>query len=89
MLITTAVIPFAKQVVIGDLEQLETQLYTSEIKKIDKAIYKDKPVIIKGCSNKPVPPNAYIVLVQELQPVVKSILYGEACSSVPLYKRQK
>ena len=89
MLITTAVAPFAKQVVIGDLEQLETQLYTSEIEKIDKAIYKDKPVIIKGCSNKPVPPNAYILLVQKLQPVVKSILYGEACSSVPLYKRRK
>jgi len=89
MLITTAVAPYAKKVVIGDLEELETQLYASEIEKIDSTIYKDRPVIIKGCSNKPVPPNAYIMLVQKLQPVVKSILYGEACSSVPLYKRVK
>jgi hypothetical protein len=45
------------------------------------------PVIIKGCSNKPVPENAYMLLIAKLQPVVKSLMYGEACSSVPLYKK--
>lgn len=89
MLVTTAISAYAKKVVIGDLEQLETQLYASEIEKINRDIYKGKPVIIKGCSNKPVPSNAYIALVQKLQPVVKSILYGEACSSVPLYRKKK
>ncbi|WP_010522735.1 DUF2480 family protein [Aquimarina agarivorans] len=86
MLITTAIAPYAKKVVIGDLTLLETQLYETQIAAISIAQYKDKPVIIKGCSNKPVPENAYISLVQKLQPVVKSIMYGEACSSVPLYK---
>jgi len=89
MLITTAIAPFAKHVVIGNLELLETQLYIYEIEKLDLTEYIDKPIIIKGCSNKPVPENAYVTLVQKIQPVVKSILYGEACSSVPLFKRKK
>ena len=87
MLLTTAVAPYAQKVVIGNLEQLETRLYNTIIEKLDTTPYIDKPIIVKGCSNKPVPPNAYISLVQKLQPVVKSILYGEACSSVPLYKK--
>lgn len=87
MLLTTAVSPYTQKVVIGDLEQLETQLYNTIIEKLDTVSYLDKPVIVKGCSHKPVPPNAYITLVQKLQPLVKSILYGEACSSVPLYKK--
>lgn len=87
MLLTTHIIPYAHKVVVGGLEQLETQLYNAFIEKLDTSVYQDKPIIIKGCSNKPVPPNAYINLVQKLQPVVKSILYGEACSSVPLYKK--
>ena len=87
MLLTTAVSPYTQKVIIGDLEQLETQLYNTIIEKLDTVSYLDKPVIIKGCSRKPVPPNAYITLVQKLQPLVKSILYGEACSSVPLYKK--
>ncbi len=89
MLITTAISPYANKVVIGDLAMLETQLYEAQIATIKISEYKDKPVIIKGCSNKPVPENAYISLVQKLQPVVKSMMYGEACSSVPLYKVKK
>jgi len=89
MLITTAISPYAKKVIIGSLELLETQLYALEIEKLNLVDYTNKPVIVKGCSNKPVPPNAYIALVQKIQPVVKSILYGEACSSVPLYKKKK
>jgi hypothetical protein len=46
-------------------------------------------VIVKGCSHKPVPQNAYLMLVEKLQPVARSILYGEACSSVPLYKKKR
>ena len=88
MLLTTALSPYAKKIITGNLSDLETQLYENEIASINIEKYKDKPVIIKGCSNKPVPENAYISLVQKLQPVVKSIMYGEACSSVPLYKRK-
>jgi hypothetical protein len=88
MLITTKLQPYAKQVVLGDLELLETVLYRSVIDTLDISLFKDKPVIIKGCSNKPVPKNAYIWATQKLQGVAKSVMYGEACSSVPLYKKK-
>ncbi len=88
MLITTRLQPYAKQIVLGDLELLETVLYKSVIDTLDVSLFKDKPVIIKGCSNKPVPENAYIWATQKLQGVAKSIMYGEACSSVPLFKKK-
>ncbi|QYA25054.1 DUF2480 family protein [Gramella sp. MT6] len=89
MLISTYLEPYAKKVVIGELEDLESHLYQEVIESLDVSDLKDKPVIIKGCSNKPVPKNAYIFLIKKLQPVVKSLMYGEACSSVPLYKQPK
>ncbi|MGB1268815.1 MAG: DUF2480 family protein [Flavobacteriaceae bacterium] len=88
MLFTVKVAPFAKNVVIGDLEALETSLYTSEIKNIDLEPYKDKFVIIKGCANKPVPQSAYVNITSRLITVAKSVMYGEACSSVPLYRKK-
>lgn len=87
MLLSTYLSPVAKKVVVGDAEMLETVIYTEVIQNLDVSEYKDLPVIIKGCSRKPVPQNAYILLTNKLQPVAKSIMYGEACSSVPLYKR--
>ena len=86
MLVSTYLQPVAKRVVVGSLSDLETVLYTEEIYKIDSSKYKEQYVIIKGCSNKPVPQNAYLLLTQKLQSVVKSLMFGEACSSVPLYK---
>ncbi|MCF6294364.1 MAG: DUF2480 family protein [Flavobacteriaceae bacterium] len=88
MLLTTNLAPFVKKVLVGNLETLETSIYQDIITDLDVSEYKDKPVIIKGCSNKPVPKNAYILLTSTLMPVVKSIMFGEACSSVPLYKRK-
>lgn len=88
MLIATELQPHAKKMLIGDLEQLETSLYQEIIGKLDLSDYKDKPVIIKGCSNRPVPPNAYLWITSKMQTVAKSVMYGEACSSVPLYKRR-
>ena len=79
----------AKKVVIGSQEELETILYTEIIQNLNVDEYKNKPLIIKGCSNKPVPENAYLLLAQKLKPVAKSIMYGEACSAVPLYKPKK
>lgn len=89
MLVSTYLEPFAKKVVIGGLENLESHLYQEIIQGLDVSDLTDKSVIIKGCSNKPVPKNAYIFLINKLQPVVKSLMYGEACSSVPLYKQPK
>lgn len=87
MLLTTHLAPYAKKVATGDLENLETLLYSEVIRTLDISQYTGKSLIVKGCSRKPVPQNAYLQLIQRLQPVVKSLMYGEACSAVPLYKK--
>ena len=89
LLITSYLQPVAKKIVYGDLEFLNAMLYQEVLNKVDFSDYKDKPVIIKGCSHKPVPENAYLLALQKLQPLARSIMYGEACSAVPLYKRPK
>lgn len=88
LLLTTQLNPFAKKVVIGNLDLLETILYVDIINNIDVTSFEDKPVIIKGCSNKPIPETAYTLLISKVQPVAKSIMFGEACSTVPLYKKK-
>ncbi len=89
ILVTVYLSPFTKKVVLGDLTDLETALYQQVLSTIDYSKYQDKPIILKGCSKKPVPESAYIMAIQNLQPFAKSIMYGEACSAVPLYKFQK
>ncbi len=88
MLISMQLQGIAQLTIIGPLEHLESILYTSIISELDVSIYKDMPVIIKGCAHKPVPPNALVLLSQKLKPIAKSIMFGEACSSVPLFKRK-
>ena len=88
MLIATKLEPFVLTVIQGSLEDLNSILYKEIIQNLDVSSFKDKPVIIKGCSNKPVPQNAYLWATIKLQSVSKSIMYGEACSSVPLYKKK-
>ncbi len=89
MLITIELTGIAKKTITGDLISLETSIYQDIIKGIDTNPYKGKPIIIKGCSNKPVPDNAYNMLSEHLKPVASSIMYGEACSAVPLFKAKK
>lgn len=88
MLLTTYLSTYANKILVGSLEQLETVIYQEIIQNLELSEYKDKPVIIKGCSKKPVPQNAYIMITERLLPIAKSIMYGEACSSVPLFKRK-
>ncbi len=88
ILVTVHLSPFAKKIVIGTLEDLESALYSDLLHQIDFSIYSDKPVILKGCSHKPVPMSAYIYAIQKLQQHAKSVMYGEACSAVPLFKRK-
>ena len=88
MLIALELETYAKKVSVGNLEQLESLIYQDLINSINVIEYKDKPIIIKGCSNKPIPINAYTMIVNKLKPIAKSIMYGEACSSVPLYKNK-
>ena len=89
ILVTVYLSPFAKKVVFGNLTDLETSLYQEILSTLDYSKYQDKPIILKGCSKKPVPESAYIMAIQKLQPFAKSIMYGEACSAVPLYKKSK
>lgn len=89
ILVTVYLAPFAKKIVAGTLEDLNTALYQEILPTLDFTIYQDKPVILKGCSKKPVPESAYIIAIQSLQQYAKSIMYGEACSAVPLFKKAK
>jgi hypothetical protein len=89
LLVSLQLNPYAQRVVVGSQEDLETLLYAEVIRDLPIEDYTDKPVIIKGCTHKPVPENAYVMLAQKLQLVTKSIQYGEACSSVPLFKKRR
>ena len=89
ILVAIYLAPFTKKTTSGTLENLETALYQDILKGLDYSKYQDKPVILKGCAKKPVPESAYILAVNYLQPFAKSIMYGEACSAVPLYKATK
>ena len=88
MLVCNALAPFATKVVQGDLTQLESILFEEAIAKLNVREFEGERVIIKGCSNKPVPEHAYVCLTQKLSGVVKSIMFGEACSTVPIYKKK-
>ncbi|HET8809336.1 MAG TPA: DUF2480 family protein [Flavobacteriaceae bacterium] len=89
MLVATYLQPYAKKTVVGDLELLETVIFSELLSKMDVSEYEDKPVIVKGCARLPIPKNAYLMLIEKLQPVAKSLFFGEACSSVPLYKKPR
>lgn len=80
--------PYALKVVNGSAKELLLSLYQQTLDTLDYSDFKDKPVILKGCSNKPVPQELYVLAVQKLTPFAKSLMFGEACSSVPLYKRK-
>lgn len=88
MLLATAVQPYAHKYVFGSLVELETQLYMDAIAQLDINEYMDKRVIIKGCSQDELPVTAYVAVTNKLLPVVKSLMYGEACSNVPIYKKR-
>lgn len=89
MLLATKIQPYASTLVFGDLEDLETALFVKSISSINPASFKDAKVVVKGCGNLPVPQSAYFELTKLLTPYVSSIMYGEPCSTVPVYKRAK
>lgn len=89
MLVAAELTPYANKVVVGNLELLETVIYQELIGYLDLKDFANKPIILKGCADKPIPNTAYAMLIQKLQPIAKSLLFGEACSTVPLYKSKK
>ncbi len=86
MLLTTKLAPYANMVVRGNLETLETLLYYKAISGLNPLQYSGARVVIKGCSKVAVPESAYILITEMLLPHVASLMYGEPCSTVPLYK---
>lgn len=89
LLISVYLSPYAKGHVIGNFELLESSIYQEIIENLPLEEYRDKPIIIKGCSEKPIPNSAYSFLIQKLRPIARSLMFGEACSSVPLFKQGK
>ncbi len=88
MLLGNKMAPFANTIVFGNLELLETVLFDRAINKLDVEKYRDERIVIKGCGDIPVPVSAYVDLTAKLTGVAKSIMYGEPCSTVPIYKRK-
>lgn len=88
LLVATYLQPHAKRIVKGNLADLETSLYQDLISQMDISAYENKKIIVKGCSRKPVPDAAYIQLIEKIQPHIQSLMYGEACSTVPLMKKK-
>jgi hypothetical protein len=88
MLISTTLYSVAHTVMMGSDLQVKNKLLIKAIYKIDPEEFKDKRVVIKGCGEKPIPEEAYLEITNLLLPVVKSIMYGEPCSTVPVYKNK-
>ena len=88
MLVTVNAEPVANRVFQGTPEQFIAFSFFEKISKIDFSQYQDQRVIVKGCADQPIPPFAYAELTNRLRPVAKSIMFGEPCSTVPIYKKK-
>ena len=88
MLLSVALQPYAKRVVFGNLSELESQLFYDSLSQIDWQKFRDKKMVIKGCSRVEVPLSAYVEATNRLKLVASSIMFGEPCSTVPLFKKK-
>jgi hypothetical protein len=88
MLIVSSLVPYAKAVFFGDENKTRELVLLEEIQKLDVSTFTDQRVVIKGCGDIVIGESAYIAITQKLRPVVKSIMYGEPCSTVPVYKKK-
>ena len=88
MLLSAQLVGIAKEVVFGDSDELESQLILKSIQDKDMKEYEGERVIVKGCSGKMVGERAYLAIAQKMTPHVRSLMFGEACSSVPIFKKK-
>ncbi|WP_026629617.1 DUF2480 family protein [Dyadobacter alkalitolerans] len=89
MLLAVQMEPYANAVIFGDLNALEDKLFADAIRKLDISEFEGKRVVVKGCSKVNVPISAYVEISRLLKPIVQSLMFGEPCSTVPLYKKPK
>ena len=89
MLASTYLKPIAKKVVFGNKEDLEKAIFSEILTQIDYTLYQDKNVIVKGCGKFPIPESVVVDFSVNLQEYASNLMFGEACSAVPLFKRKK
>jgi hypothetical protein len=88
MLVASYLQPFATEVVYGTTEELKNQVLMRNLQQLDVSAYADKRIVVKGCGEVPIPDRAYLEVTRKLRPVAKSIMYGEPCSTVPIFKKK-
>ncbi len=88
MLVVSKLSGVASQIHCGSVEEMEKNMFLSNLQELNPQTYADKRVVIKGCGEKEIPPYAYIEISKKLIPVVKSLMFGEPCSTVPVYKKK-
>ena len=89
MLVSTYLFTYTESVFLGDKLELEKIIFSENIQKLELNSFKDKRVLIKGCSDTYIPEKSYLEITTRLMGVVQSLMFGEACSNVPLYKKKK
>ncbi len=89
MLVATHAAPYAADIVQATPGQVPQVIFSKKLAALDIEQYEGKRMVIKGCSDKPVPPSAYLDITKRLRPIVKSIMFGEPCSTVPVFKSAK
>ena len=85
--LTSKLSDVTKKIIFGNREDLEVLLMHNAVQTHDYSELQDKRVLVKGCSDDTIPENAYVELVEQLKPIVKSLMFGEACSNVPIFKK--
>jgi hypothetical protein len=88
MLVAAYLQPFARDVVFGTVDEMKDQILLFNLKQLDMADYEDKRVVVKGCGEVAISERAYLEITKKLRPVAKSIMYGEPCSTVPVFKKK-
>ena len=88
MLVATYLLSQTNKIYFGDSQKVEYNLFLKNIESIDATKYTNEKIVIKGCGTKTVTSEAYLEITKKLQPVVKSLMFGEACSTVPIYKKK-
>ncbi len=88
MLVTAYLQPLAREIIFGDINEANTQLLTRNIRELDVSGFQDQRVVVKGCGDKRIGAFAYLEIAKKLRPVAKSIMYGEPCSTVPIFKKK-
>ena len=87
MLISSVLLPISVSVMMGTTEEVKKKILIENINKIDLHTYIDQRIVVKGCGENPIPEEAYLLITNKLMPIARSIMFGEPCSTVPIFKK--